>query len=38
VPAGALALARGKQAIKEGWAARLGGLKSLGKKKAHSGD
>ena len=38
VPADALALARGKQVIKEGWAARLRGLKSLGKKKAHSGD
>ena len=32
VPADALALARGKQVIKEGWAARLRGLKSLGKK------
>ena len=38
VPADALALARGKQVIKEGWAARLRGLKSLGKKKAHSRD
>jgi bifunctional UDP-N-acetylglucosamine pyrophosphorylase/glucosamine-1-phosphate N-acetyltransferase len=38
VPADALAVARGKQVIKEGWAARLRGLKSLGKKKAHSGD
>ena len=38
VPADALALARGKQVIKQGWAARLRGLKSLGKKKAHSGD
>jgi len=38
VPADALALARGKQVIKEGWAARLRGLKSLGKKKARSGD
>ena len=37
VPADALALGRGKQVIKEGWAARLRGLKSLGKKKAHSG-
>jgi len=38
VPADALALARGKQVIKEGWAARLRGLKSLGKKKARSRD
>jgi len=38
VPADALAVARGKQVIKEGWAARLRGLKSLGKKKARSGD
>jgi bifunctional UDP-N-acetylglucosamine pyrophosphorylase/glucosamine-1-phosphate N-acetyltransferase len=38
VPADALALARGKQVIKEGWAARLRGLKSLGKKKAQSRD
>ena len=38
VPADALAVARGKQVIKEGWAARLRGLKSLGKKKAHSDD
>ena len=38
VPADALAVARGKQVIKEGWAARLRGLKSLGKKKAHSRD
>ncbi|HKM88765.1 MAG TPA: bifunctional UDP-N-acetylglucosamine diphosphorylase/glucosamine-1-phosphate N-acetyltransferase GlmU, partial [Xanthobacteraceae bacterium] len=38
VPADALALARGKQVVKEGWATRLRGLKSLGKKKAHSGD
>lgn len=38
VPADALALGRGKQVIKQGWAARLRGLKSLGKKKAHSGD
>ena len=36
VPADALALARGRQTIKEGWASRLRGLKSLGKKKAHS--
>jgi bifunctional UDP-N-acetylglucosamine pyrophosphorylase/glucosamine-1-phosphate N-acetyltransferase len=38
VPADALALARGRQTIKEGWASRLRGLKSLGKKKAHSRD
>ncbi len=35
VPAHALALARGRQVIKEGWAKRLRALKSLGKKKAH---
>ena len=38
VPADALALARGRQTIKEGWASRLRGLKSLGKKKTHSRD
>jgi len=38
VPAGALALGRGRQVVKEGWASRLRGLKSLGKKKAHSRD
>ena len=38
VPAGALALGRGRMIVKEGWASRLRGLKSLGKKKAHSGD
>jgi bifunctional UDP-N-acetylglucosamine pyrophosphorylase/glucosamine-1-phosphate N-acetyltransferase len=38
VPPGALALGRGRQTIKEGWATRLRGLKSLGKKKAHSRD
>ena len=38
VPAQALALGRGRQVVKEGWAARLRALKSLGKKKAHSGD
>jgi bifunctional UDP-N-acetylglucosamine pyrophosphorylase/glucosamine-1-phosphate N-acetyltransferase len=36
VPADALALARARQVVKEGWATRLRGLKSLGKKKAHS--
>ena len=34
VPAGALALGRGRQIVKEGWASRLRGLKSLGKSKA----
>ena len=34
VPAGALALGRGRQTIKEGWAKRLKDLKSLIKKKA----
>jgi len=34
VPADALALARARQTIKEGWASRLRGLKRLGKKKA----
>jgi bifunctional UDP-N-acetylglucosamine pyrophosphorylase/glucosamine-1-phosphate N-acetyltransferase len=37
VPADALALARGRQVVKEGWASRLRGLKSLSKKKTHSG-
>jgi bifunctional UDP-N-acetylglucosamine pyrophosphorylase / glucosamine-1-phosphate N-acetyltransferase len=36
VPAGALALGRARQVIKEGWVKRLRALKSLGKKKAHS--
>jgi bifunctional UDP-N-acetylglucosamine pyrophosphorylase/glucosamine-1-phosphate N-acetyltransferase len=34
VPADALALGRGRQTIKEGWAKRLKELKSLVKKKA----
>ena len=34
VPADALALGRGKQTVKEGWAARLRSLKAIGKKKA----
>jgi bifunctional UDP-N-acetylglucosamine pyrophosphorylase / glucosamine-1-phosphate N-acetyltransferase len=38
VPADALALGRGRQVVKEGWASRLRGLKSLGKKKSHSRD
>ncbi|HEX4410615.1 MAG TPA: bifunctional UDP-N-acetylglucosamine diphosphorylase/glucosamine-1-phosphate N-acetyltransferase GlmU [Xanthobacteraceae bacterium] len=33
VPADALALGRARQVVKEGWASRLRGLKSLGKKK-----
>lgn len=38
VPAEALALGRGRQVVKEGWANRLRALKSLGKRKAHSRD
>jgi bifunctional UDP-N-acetylglucosamine pyrophosphorylase / glucosamine-1-phosphate N-acetyltransferase len=38
VPADALALGRSRQTIKEGWASRLRGLKSLGKKKTHARD
>jgi bifunctional UDP-N-acetylglucosamine pyrophosphorylase/glucosamine-1-phosphate N-acetyltransferase len=38
VPEDALALGRGRQVVKEGWATRLRGLKALGKKKAHSRD
>ena len=38
VPADALALARGRQTVKEGWASRLRGLKLLGKKKAPARD
>jgi bifunctional UDP-N-acetylglucosamine pyrophosphorylase/glucosamine-1-phosphate N-acetyltransferase len=38
VPSGALALGRGRQVIKEGWATRLRALKSLGKRKTHSRD
>jgi bifunctional UDP-N-acetylglucosamine pyrophosphorylase / glucosamine-1-phosphate N-acetyltransferase len=34
VPADALALGRSRQVVKTGWAMRLRGLKSLGKKKA----
>jgi bifunctional UDP-N-acetylglucosamine pyrophosphorylase / glucosamine-1-phosphate N-acetyltransferase len=34
VPAGALALSRARQVVKENWATRLRSLKSLGKKKA----
>jgi hypothetical protein len=32
VPGDALALGRSRQVVKEGWAARLRGLKALGKK------
>jgi bifunctional UDP-N-acetylglucosamine pyrophosphorylase / glucosamine-1-phosphate N-acetyltransferase len=38
VQAGALALARGRQVVKQGWASRLRALKSLGKRKPHSVD
>ncbi len=38
VPPGALALARGRQTIKEGWATRLRGSKSPGKNKRHARD
>jgi bifunctional UDP-N-acetylglucosamine pyrophosphorylase / glucosamine-1-phosphate N-acetyltransferase len=38
VPANALAVGRGRQAVKEGWASRLRSLKALGKKKTHSRD
>jgi bifunctional UDP-N-acetylglucosamine pyrophosphorylase/glucosamine-1-phosphate N-acetyltransferase len=38
VPPDALALARGRQVVKEGWATRLRALKSLGKRKARVRD
>jgi bifunctional UDP-N-acetylglucosamine pyrophosphorylase/glucosamine-1-phosphate N-acetyltransferase len=38
VPPDSLALARGRQVVKEGWATRLRALKSMVKKKAHSHD
>ncbi|HEY2534976.1 MAG TPA: bifunctional UDP-N-acetylglucosamine diphosphorylase/glucosamine-1-phosphate N-acetyltransferase GlmU [Xanthobacteraceae bacterium] len=38
VPKEALALGRGRQVVKEGWATRLRALKSLGKRKAHERD
>jgi bifunctional UDP-N-acetylglucosamine pyrophosphorylase/glucosamine-1-phosphate N-acetyltransferase len=38
VPADALALGRGRQVVKDGWASRLRGLKSRGKKKAQVSD
>ena len=38
VPAGALAIGRGQQVVKEGWAARLKGKKPASKKRAHAAD
>jgi len=38
VPADALALARSRQVVKEGWASRLRAFKSMSKKKAHAPD
>jgi bifunctional UDP-N-acetylglucosamine pyrophosphorylase/glucosamine-1-phosphate N-acetyltransferase len=38
VPAGALALGRGQQVVKEGWAARLKSKKPSGKKRSHASD
>jgi bifunctional UDP-N-acetylglucosamine pyrophosphorylase / glucosamine-1-phosphate N-acetyltransferase len=38
VPADSLALGRGRQVVKEGWASRLRALKSIVKKKAHARD
>jgi len=38
VPADALAIGRSRQTVKEGWATRLRGLKTLGTKKAHAPD
>jgi bifunctional UDP-N-acetylglucosamine pyrophosphorylase/glucosamine-1-phosphate N-acetyltransferase len=38
VPAGALAVGRGRQVVKEGWAARLTAKKHAGKKRAHASD
>jgi len=38
VPADSLALARGRQVVKEGWASRLRALKSMVKRKAHGRD
>jgi bifunctional UDP-N-acetylglucosamine pyrophosphorylase / glucosamine-1-phosphate N-acetyltransferase len=38
VPADALALGRSRHTVKEGWATRLRGLKTLGKKTAQSRD
>jgi bifunctional UDP-N-acetylglucosamine pyrophosphorylase / glucosamine-1-phosphate N-acetyltransferase len=38
VPAGALAIGRGQQVVKEGWAARLKGKKLASRKRAHASD
>jgi bifunctional UDP-N-acetylglucosamine pyrophosphorylase/glucosamine-1-phosphate N-acetyltransferase len=38
VPAGALAVGRGRQMVKEGWAARLNAKKQAAKKRAHASD
>jgi bifunctional UDP-N-acetylglucosamine pyrophosphorylase/glucosamine-1-phosphate N-acetyltransferase len=38
VPAGALAIGRGQQVVKEGWAARLKAKKLASKKRAHASD
>jgi bifunctional UDP-N-acetylglucosamine pyrophosphorylase/glucosamine-1-phosphate N-acetyltransferase len=38
VPAGSLALGRGRQIVKEGWAKRLRELKSMGKRKQQASD
>ncbi|HXW26456.1 MAG TPA: bifunctional UDP-N-acetylglucosamine diphosphorylase/glucosamine-1-phosphate N-acetyltransferase GlmU [Xanthobacteraceae bacterium] len=38
VPAGALAIGRGQQVVKEGWATRLKAKKSSGKRRAHAAD
>jgi bifunctional UDP-N-acetylglucosamine pyrophosphorylase/glucosamine-1-phosphate N-acetyltransferase len=38
VPAGALAIGRGRQVVKEGWAARLKAKKQSAKKRAHAAD
>ena len=38
VPAGALAVGRGRQMVKEGWATRLNAKKQAGKKRAHASD
>jgi bifunctional UDP-N-acetylglucosamine pyrophosphorylase / glucosamine-1-phosphate N-acetyltransferase len=38
VPAGALAVGRGRQVVKEGWAARLNAKNQAGKKRAHASD
>jgi bifunctional UDP-N-acetylglucosamine pyrophosphorylase / glucosamine-1-phosphate N-acetyltransferase len=38
VPAGALAIGRGQQVVKEGWAARLKAKKQSAMKPAHASD